>query len=151
MEYEYCYKVDDLKDYLDYIKDKYEFKEKYQEKRIIYRNNDKIARITYKDNEMYLDFKENKISNSDLIIRRESKKIKFDDLDSCEDILAFLNYEKDNTITRIRSIFTGEDIKFEIDEYIEPEKSYVLSFEGKKEVCDAQNKEFSKLNKIHKL
>ena len=38
MEYEYCYKVTNLKEYLKFIEAKYEFKEKYQEKRVIYRN-----------------------------------------------------------------------------------------------------------------
>ena len=70
MEYEYSYKVDDLKEFLDYINSNYEFIKKYKEKRVIYRNNDTIARITFIDDDMYLDFKENKISDDPLIVRK---------------------------------------------------------------------------------
>lgn len=151
MEYEYCYKVRDLKEYLKLIESKYELKEKYQEKRVIYRNKDTIARITYKNNNKYLDFKENKISKDDLIIRRESKAIQFDSLDNCEDILSFLNYKKDNSMLRTRSIYVGDRIKFEIDEYIEPEKAFVVSFEGDKKICDEQNKQFTELNQKYQI
>ena len=153
MEYEYCYKVSDLKEYLEYIKKNYEFKESYKEKRVIYRNreNNTIARITYKNDLMFLDFKENKISKDDLIERKESKTIKFDNIENCEDILNFLNYKKDNTIIRNRSIYQGDKIKFEIDEYLEPEKTFVLSFEGDKNTCDFVNKELEKLNKKYKI
>ena len=152
MEYEYCYKVKDLKEYLDYIESNYTFVERYKEKRVIYRHeNNTIARITYKNDSMTLDFKENKISSDDLIVRKESKTIKFDNLENCEDILSFLGYKKDNSMTRERSIYTGENIKFEIDEYIEPESAYVVSFEGDKDTCDSVNKEFELLNKIYKI
>ena len=96
MEYEYCYKVSNLEEYLEYIEKNYKFKEKYKEKRVIYRNKKTIARVTYKNKDMYLDFKESKISDTDLNIRKETKKIKFDNIENCEDILAFLNYKKDN-------------------------------------------------------
>lgn len=151
MEYEYCYKVDDLKDYLSYIENNYKFQEKYHEERIIYRNKDKIARISSRNGEIFLSFKENKISDSDLTVRKESMEIKVDSLKKCEDILKFLDYKKDNVITRIRSVFVGEGIKFEVDEYMKPEKSFILSFEGKKRVCDALNMKFVKLNNIHKI
>ena len=151
MEYEYCYKVDDLKDYLSYIENNYKFQEKYREERIIYRNKDKIARISSRNGEIFLSFKENKISDSDLTVRKESMEIKVDSLKKCEDILKFLDYKKDNVITRIRSIFIGANVKFEVDEYIKPEKSFILSFEGSKRVCDALNKKFVKLNNIHKI
>ncbi len=152
MEYEYCYKVSNLKEYLKYIESKYKFIEKYKETRVIYRNkNNTIARITHKNEDMYLDFKENKISNDDLIIRKESKTIKFDNLDNCENILEFLDYKKDNSMTRYRSIYKGRGIKFEIDEYIEPEKSYAVSFEGSKKTCDKVNEEFQELNKKYKV
>ena len=152
MEYEYCYKVTNLKEYLKYIEKKFEFVEKYKEKRVIYRNtNNTIARITYKNEDMYLDFKENKISNDDLIIRKESKKIKFDNLKNCEDILKFLEYKKDNSMTRYRSIYRGTKIKFEIDEYIVPEKAFVISFEGDKKACDKVAIELEELNKKYKV
>ena len=152
MEYEYCYKVSDLKEYLEYIEKNYKFEEKYKEQRVIYRHeNNTIARITYKKDIMTLDFKENKMSNDDLIVRKESKTIKFDNLENCEDILSFLGYKKDNSMLRFRSIYTGDDIKFEIDEYIEPEGAYVVSFEGEKKTCDKVNEEFQVLNEKYKI
>jgi len=146
MEYEYCYIVKDLKEYLKYIEKKYDFVEKQVEKRIIYRNKDKIARITFKNNKKYLDFKENKISNSDLIVRKESKAIVFNNLKNCENILSFLGYKKDNSLKRIRSIYQKEKVKFEIDQYIEPEKKYVVSFEGDVNECDKIAKELKNIN-----
>lgn len=151
MEYEYSYKVKSLKEYLKYIESKYEFKEKYKEKRVIYRGDGNIARITYKNDDMYLDFKEDKLTNKDLIVRKESKTIKFDNLENCEDILSFLGYVKDNSMTRNRTIYEGKQIKFEIDEYLEPEKAYVVSFEGAKKVCDELHSEMSELNKKYQI
>ena len=151
MEYEYCYKVKDLTEYLKYIEKKYNFIEKQEEKRTIYRNKNNIARITIKNNKKYLDFKENKISNDDLIVRKESKTIVFNNLKNCEDILSFLNYKKDNTLRRIRSIYQDDKVKFEIDEYLEPEKAYIISFEGDINQCNKIAKELRELNKKYQI
>lgn len=152
MEYEYCYKVDDLKEYINYLNENYKYIDSYEERRTIYRNsNNTNARITLKKGIYTLDFKENKISNEDLIVRKESKSITFDNLDNCEDILSFLDYKKDNTMYRKRTIYNGDNIEFEIDEYIEPEKAYVVSFEGEKLTCDKVNNDLKELNSIHKL
>lgn len=150
MEYEYSFKISKLDEYLNIIKEKYKYVNSYDEKRIIYRKKDIIGRITYRNNCMYLDFKENKISSNDLIVRKESKSIKIDNLDNCENILNFLGFVKDNSIFRKRTIYEGDNIKFEIDEYYEPEVAFVLSFEGKKEVCDKEYKSFLKLNRKYK-
>ena len=140
MEYEYSYTVDDLSKVLDYLDKNYKFIEKYKEQRVIYRNsNHTMARITYKNNEMFLDFKEDKLSDKELIERKESKSIKIDDLESAENILSFLDYKTDNSMIRYRSIYEGNNIKFEIDEYLEPKKAYVISFEGNKDICDEVN------------
>ena len=146
MEYEYSYTVDDLSKVLDYLDKNYKFIEKYKEQRVIYRNsNHTMARITYKNNEMLLDFKEDKLSDKELIERKESKSIKMDDLESTEDILSFLDYKKDNSMIRYRSIYEGNNIKFEIDEYLEPKKAYVISFEGNKDICDKVNENIKEL------
>ena len=146
MEYEYSYTVDDLSKVLDYLDKNYKFIEKYKEQRVIYRNsNHTMARITYKNNEMYLNFKEDKLSDKELIERKETKSIKIDDLESTEDILSFLNYKKDNSMVRYRSIYEGNNIKFEIDEYLEPKKAYVISFEGNKDICDKVNENIKEL------
>ncbi len=150
MEYEYSYKVNDLKEFLEYIEKNFKFVKKYKEKRVIYRNVDTIARVTYIDDDMYLDFKENKISDDPLIVRKESKQVKIDSLENCEDILNFLNYKKDNTLLRYRSVYEKDNIKFEIDEYVEPEKAYVVSFEGDKEICDSVNEDIKLILKKEK-
>ena len=136
MEYEYSYKVSSLDEYLEYVNKHYKFIEKNKETRTIYRTDETIARITIRNNKMYLDFKENILRDEDLIERKESKQIEFYNLSNCEDILYFLGYTKDNTLVRTRSIYIGENIKFEIDEYEKPEKAFVFSFEGDKSTCD---------------
>ena len=146
MEYEYSYTVDDLSKVLDYLDKNYKFIEKYKEQRVIYRNsNHTMARITYKNKEIFLDFKEDKLSDKELIERKETKSIKIDDLESTEDILSFLDYKKDNSMIRYRSIYEGNNIKFEIDEYLEPKKAYVISFEGNKDICDKVNENIKEL------
>ena len=55
-----------------------------------------------------------------------------DNIENCENILDFLGYTKDNSLYRKRTIYRGLGIKFEIDEYFEPESALVLSFEGEK-------------------
>lgn len=150
MEYEYSYRVTDLTEYLEYVNQNYEFKEMYKEKRVIYRGKGTIARITYKEDDMYLDFKEDKLRDDGLITRKESKQLKIEDVDAAEDILSFLGYKKDNTISRYRSIYTGDGIKFEIDEYIEP-KGLVFSFEGEKNICDKVDLELKDLHDKYKI
>ncbi len=151
MEYEYSYKVNDLKEYLNYLDSNYKFVEKYKEKRVIYRCNDLIARVTHKKNILTLSFKENKITNDDLNIRRESKEMIFENIDNCENILSFLGFKKDNTLVRYRSIYKGKNITFEIDEYVKPEVCYVVSFEGEKKTCDKVNLLLKDLNKKYKI
>ena len=152
MEYEYSYVVSDLTEYLNYIATNYSFQEKTFEQRDIYRNkNHTIARITHKKNKLFLDFKEDKLEKKDCIERKESKVIQIDSLENGEDILAFLGYSKDNSMKRVRSIYQGEGITFEVDEYEEPKQTYVVSFEGKKEICDKVHKELESLNKKYKI
>ncbi len=145
MEYEYSYRVKDLAPYIKEIEKEFKFVEKTSEKRTIYRTDESIARITYRNGEMLLDFKENKVMVNGSIERKETRAIKFDNLENCEEILAFLGYTKDATVVRNRSIYEGENIKFEIDEYFEPEVANVVSFEGDKETCDKYNEEFLEL------
>ena len=151
MEYEYSYKVSDLKEYIEYLNNNFICESKAKEIRTIYRKEKIIARITIRDNKMYLDFKENIISNKDLVTRKESKEIEFHNLENCEDILLFLGFIKDNTLVRTRTIYKGKKIKFEVDEYEKPEKAFVISFEGDKSTCDNQYKELDNLNKKYKI
>ena len=141
-EYEYSKKVDNLDKYIDYCEiNGFVLKEKIKQIRTIYRKNDStIARITINENngviKRELDFKEDKLSDEELIVRKESLSLEFDDEKSVLSILDFLNYKQDNTLERIRYIYEKDDIKFEFDEYIKPERCNVVSLEGNKEKAD---------------
>ena len=148
-EYEYSFKVDSLKPYIDYcINNNYDFIEETKECRTIYRNSNKtIARITIK-NGMFksLDFKDDIISDEVLIERRESKSVVFEDIEAVESILDFLNYKKDNTLIRTRVVYKKENVKFELDNYESPEPSFVVAIEGNKEVVDKVYEDVKCLN-----
>ena len=101
----------------------------------IFRNENKtMARITENIcsswSSTLLDFKEDKLGESPLSIRRESKAMEISDIDATMSILDFLGYKKDNSLKRNRWVYTRGDITVEIDEYLEPETSFVLSIEG---------------------
>ena len=93
-----------------------------------------------------LDFKDDIISDDVLIERRESKDIKFDDLEAVESILDFLNYKKDNTLIRTRLVYKKGNVKFELDNYELPESSFVVAIEGNKEEVDNVYEEVKCLN-----
>ncbi len=151
MEYEYSFKVNDINKYINYCKDNnYEFIEETKQSRTIYRNPNKtMARITIKENNgnitKCLDFKEDKLSDAVLIERKESSAIEFDSISNAESILDFLDYKKDNTLIRKRTVFKKNGVKFELDDYIEPEISYVVAIEGNKEEVDKVYQEVVKL------
>ena len=155
-EYEYSFNVKSTSEYINFCK-KNNFKliSKFKQTRIIYRNPNKtIARITIEEGNKInkvLDFKEDKLTNNDLNIRKESKALKFEDNDAVQSILEFLNYSKDNTLIRNRIIYIKEDVKFEIDEYEYPSKSYVVAIEGDKEQVDLIYNKLSEINKIYKI
>ena len=156
MEYEYSFKVSSIEKYLEYcINNNYTLKNEINQTRTIYRKEDKtIARITIEKGNTTikkLDFKEDNLSNSDLIIRKESKDLIFNDLESCESILDFLGYKKDNTLIRNRYIYTLDEVKFEIDKYIEPEKCYVVAVEGSKDKADKVYRDLEPINNIYKI
>lgn len=148
-EYEYSFKVSSLNPYIDYCKkNNFEFVEETNQSRTIYRNSNKtIARITIKNGILKsLDFKDDIISDDVLIERRESKDIKFDDLEAVESILDFLNYKKDNTLIRTRLVYKKGNVKFELDNYELPESSFVVAIEGNKEEVDNVYEEVKCLN-----
>lgn len=156
MEYEYSFNVSNIKPYIDYCnKNSFKLINCNKQIRTIYRNNGLIGRITediYKDNTICsLDFKEDKINSYDLNIRKESKSIVFFDVLSCDNILTFLGFVKDNTLERIRSTFIKGNIRFEIDEYLLPSKSYVVAIEGNKEEVDFVYNNLKNLNDKYKI
>lgn len=142
-EYEYSFKVNNLEPFFQYCRDNgFVMKDKYEQTRTIYRNPNKtMARITikkYLDHEKkLLDFKEdNLVEGAVLKELRESLPIEYVDDVAVESILEFLNYKRDNTMLRIRTVYEIENAKFEFDEFISPEVAKVVSVEGEKELVD---------------
>ena len=142
MEYEYSFKVDSIDKYIDYCNNNgYELIDKVKQTRTLYRNSNKtMARITineYDNNtKMFLDFKEDNLTDDILKIRKESLPLEFNDIESIKSILEFLDYKKDITLTRTRIIYEKDNVKFEIDEYESPEVYNVVAIEGEKEEVD---------------
>ena len=141
-EYEYSFKVDGLDKYIEYCQTNgYEFLEETNQIRIIYRNTNKtIARLTTNIKSgavtKKLDFKDDILSDSVLIERRESLPIEVSNDEVVESILDFLNFKKDNTLKRIRTVYKKDNVTFELDTYEAPEKTFVVAIEGEKEEVD---------------
>ena len=138
MEYEYSFKVNSLDKYIKYCENNsYEkISEKY-EKVIILRNiNKTIARLTFDNEKIYLDFKEDKLSEEALIERKETPKIVVDNYDNILKILEFLGYKEDNLIERNRMVYKNDFIIFELDSYFKPKTVSVVSLEGSKDITD---------------
>ena len=146
-EYEYSFKVRDLKPYIDYCKNNnYELLEENKQVRTLYKKKDKtMARITSKEKngitKLFLDFKEDVISDEDLIERKESLAVEFNDEKAVFSILDFLEYKKDIELSRIRMVYKKDNVIFEIDSYNSPEIMYVVAVEGDKEEVDKVYKE----------
>lgn len=141
MEYEYSFKVNDIKPYIDYIEEeKYEKISMNNQTRDLYTNDsDIMARVTINnETEIFIDFKES--DNSDKILKetKESKELKIDinELDSFYSILEILGYKLEKHLVRKRVVYKKRNVKFEIDEYSEPENMNVVAIEGLKEEVD---------------
>lgn len=150
-EYEYSFKVKDLKPYIDYCKrNNYKHIFAAYQTRVVYKNNSNMmARITTnKENDIItkeLDFKEDLLHNPHLVEREETKPIRFNDDKEIMTRLESLNYKKFITLVRTRTIYENYGVKFELDEYYEPEHAYVVAIEGNKPVVDLVYKEIINL------
>ncbi len=156
MEYEYSIKVKNIDEYLDYCKkNNYKKEKEVKQTRTVYKKTKhKIARITIeeaKTTTKTLDFKEDRYSKDALNIRKESKPLPIIDEKVAEEVLNFLGYKKKVTLIRNRIIFRKNQVKFEIDEYFEPEKAFVVAIEGEQKEVDQVYKELDYLNKKYKL
>ena len=156
MEYEYSIKVKNIDEYLDYCKkNNYKKEKEIKQTRTVYKKTKhKIARITIeeaKTTTKVLDFKEDRYSKDTLNIRKESKPLPIIDEKIAEEVLNFLGYKKEVTLIRNRIIFRKSQVKFEIDEYFEPEKAFVVAIEGEQKEVDQVYKELDYLNKKYKL
>ena len=138
MEYEYSFKVSSLDNYIKYCENNdYKKLSDTYEKVIIFRNiNKTIARLTFHNKNIYLDFKEDKLSAEALIERKETPKVVIDNYDSILKILEFLGYKEDNVIERNRIEYKKDSVIFELDSYIKPETLCVVSLEGNKNITD---------------
>lgn len=141
-EYEYSAKVKDIKPFINYcIENNYELISKNTQKRILYRNNDKIlARVTIikkgESKKIFLDFKDENESDDILKISRESGKIDVtNNMDFVNAALSMLNFDLYKKLDRVRYVYSKNNVTFEIDEYIEP-KMKVVGIEGAKEEVD---------------
>lgn len=136
IEQEYSFKVIDIKPFLKYCKDN-DFKkiEKTEQLRILYKKSDKtMLRLTIKKcgrkivKEM--DFKQDKLSSDVFIERKESLPIIYNDDEAIYSIIDFLGYKKNIELKRTRYVYEKKDVKVEIDEYISPDKMFVVAIEG---------------------
>lgn len=150
-EYELSFEVKDIVPYIEYCKKNgYILVEEGYQERTIYRKDDgTMARITVNKKgdiiKNSLDFKEDKLTDNVLNVRKESLPIEFNDFDSVNSILAFLNYKKDNTLIRKRYTFEKEKVKFELDEYTQPKIANIVAIEGDKNLVDKVYDEIKEL------
>ena len=156
VEYEYSYKVKDINPFIEYCKEKNYSKEKENlQTRILYHNdNNMLARITKTEigEEIYTEFnlKDEGDLENNLNICRESPMLVLDNSNKefIESMLEMLDFKKFKTLKRKRYVFVKEDVKFEIDDYIEPDMK-VLAIEGEKSSVDKIYYELE--NTINKL
>ena len=99
-EYEYSAKVNDILPFINYCKENnYKLINKTIQKRILYRNNNKIlARVTIieggESKNIFLDFKDENESDSVLKISRESGKINVtDNMDFVNAVFSMLKFD----------------------------------------------------------
>ena len=138
-EYEYSFKVKTIKNFLDYcVNNNYKKQEEYFQTRTLYKNGGTVmARITENKYEKILNFKDDKLNDKILKTSRESKNliITKDNEDFVMSLIEILNLNTKKVLKRKRYVYEKENVKFEIDEYIEPLMN-VIAIEGKKEEVD---------------
>ena len=142
-EYEYSSKVKDVKPFIEYCKrNGYKLESEFEQKRVLYKNDSGVlARVTTNnfnngDCKVFLDFKDENESGDTLKVSRESGKIDVtDNMDFTNSMLTMLNFKLHKELKRTRYVYTKENVKFEIDDYKQPEMQ-VVGIEGNKEQVD---------------
>ena len=143
-EYEYSFKVNNLKSYIDYCeKNNYEKIEESLQTRVLYKNSNKtMARITTKEKngvkKTFLDFKDDNESNDTLKVCRETLPLEVLDSnkEAIDSILDMLGYTIKKTLIRKRFFYFKDEVTFELDEYTSPGIMFVVGIEGNKEKVD---------------
>ena len=151
-EYEYSFKVKDIKDFVQYcILNEYEKKEEYLQTRILYKNGGPVmARITeniYNDYvQKVLNFKDDNLNDNILKVSRETKDlvINDDNQEFVDSLIEILDLANKKVLKRKRYVFEKNSVKFEIDEYIEPVMN-VVAIEGLQEEVDAVYNELEEI------
>ncbi len=157
-EYEYSFKVKNIKEFLKYCTlNEYEKKEEYLQTRILYKNGGPVmARITeniYNDrSEKVLNFKDDNLSDKTLKISRESKDliVNDDNQEFVDSLIEILDLTNKKVLKRKRYVFEKNNVKFEIDEYIEPVMN-VVAIEGLKKEVDSVYKELDEIINRNKV
>ena len=142
-EYEYSFKVKGIKDFMSYCENNnYKKQEEYFQIRTLYKNGGAImARITENEyegkHEKILNFKDDNLDDKILKTSRESKDliINKDNEDFVKSLIEILNLNNKKVLKRKRYVYAKKNVKFEIDEYIEPLMN-IIAIEGKKEEVD---------------
>lgn len=157
-EYEYSYKVTSIKEFIKYCESNNFIKiSETTQTRTLYKNDTYImARITIEEDNLkhkiteYLDFKENNETNQELKIRKETDILNLNNENKAfaKTLIEFLNLKVDKELIRTRYKYQKENVKFEIDDYINP-KMKVLAIEGNSEEVNKVNQELMPL--IEKL
>ena len=145
MEYEYSFKVKDLKPFFEYCKkNKYRKIKEVKQIRDLYTNNSGIeARVTISKESIIIDFKEEDNTNNILKNTKESLPLNLNkkNIKNFYSILDILGYYKMKHLIRTRTVYKKGKVKFEIDKYTQPEKMNVVAIEGQKEEVDKVYKE----------
>ena len=153
-EYEYSTKVKDINFFINYCKENdYVLINKTTQKRVLYRNNKILARVTTikedTSKRVFLDFKDENESSDILKISRESGKIDVtENMDFVNAVLSMLKFDFYKELDRVRYVYNKDKVTFEIDEYLKPEMK-VVGIKGNKKEVDKVYKVLE--NKIKKL
>lgn len=151
-EYEYSFKVKDIKEFIQYcVLNEYEKKEEYLQTRILYKNGGPVmVRITeniYNDYvQKVLNFKDDNLNDNILKVSRETKDlvINDDNQEFVDSLIEILDLANKKVLKRKRYVFEKNSVKFEIDEYIEPVMN-VVAIEGLQEEVDAVYNELEEI------
>lgn len=142
-EYEYSFKVKDIKPFIDYcINNNYQKNKEYEQTRLLYKNGGKVmARITKNtyENEVIevLNFKDDNTNDSILKISRETKDLVITDENRSfvESLLEILDLKETKRLVRKRYVYKKDNVLFELDNYSNP-KMNVVAIEGIKSEVD---------------
>lgn len=142
-EYEYSFKVKDIKPFIDYcINNNYQKNKEYEQTRLLYKNGGKVmARITKNtyENEVIevLNFKDDNTNDSILKISRETKDLVITDENRSfvESLLEILDLKETKKLVRKRYVYKKDNVLFELDNYSNP-KMNIVAIEGIKSEVD---------------